>query len=1496
MSHGFEQKPGGTSLVSGGSKPGTTGVGPGKRTLTGQLPTAGASSGRLPHQAEMQQAFGEDFGSVEVVLGDAKGAGASALASQESGHDVVAFDSTAPSREQVAHELTHVVQLRRFGAGTGGHSSIDDASEREARDLAPRAAAGEAVDVRAAPSARVLRDGDVAQNIYDKLHGMPFDDEAGALADLRRDTNRGGTCKTYKASYQVTLWADFTDNASGSILRQALALLLPHMTLLERLATHLGWDDDEGSILQTILNASNTEIATAGGAKGLKKYVDELDPSDGYRAMQRIQPGEGVANVVWLLDAGNGWIWDDEGPVATAIMGLSPAQRLELWKDHNAAFSMFNAADKATIGRMCAGSDGKTATNDATAASVRMELATDGLGTDEDGALAAVAFAGSRRDEQARNQAALDSRRGADGKPLTDAQRRELDQRQAEIGNVNGLLTPRAGEGGRLDDKSFLGRVQDDMDAGTLDAALTTAHAGALTRAKQALLMTMGDTGIDIDEDAALAVLRGVQGDVALAPGETIESLGPDEVRRRRDASAAQIRHALRADPDLKPVWDALDSDERNYADAITSGDSYATAIAELTRAFEGVDTDEAKILRIVRDMAPADRDRLYVRPPSIIDRIRSWPLANAAFLRTFETVLQTGQIPAEGALEAASGVLGAGTDEAMITDVLHGMSAGERTRYRRGYMLAHRGDTGTAQIAPSGPLTPADQAALDAYNELYARLRHELDGKELDAALTTLLGLPSVAEMQSDAGRFDAATIMLLRQRERLRMSGGATDLVTTTDDTAASAHVEFESRYNQALETAATIDAAEFAVLVHLDTQFGSRFQDYQSTVSMVSEIAGTVAAVVAAAVVIIASGGTATAAAPGVIAWLAANSTLIATSAAASALAQIVASEVTGGDFNEAIGADGARQALSGAINGALAVCGAALAERAATLVGLSGRALTAQIARSAASATETSVAGRAFARGALTGLIDGSLSGAVGDLAMTLTDAETWRRSVWDVLARAGGALVRGGLLGGVTGAAAGGLLEAAQGLLRARALRNVAVSMDESLGLRAAIDFTIEESGGISGLTLRFGPQTTDGDLAAHVERIAVIQRASRVLSRARQLATTSGHAQQEVTKIESMIQDRLRQLKTGLSPETRQVIDAELDVLQANLDEFSRVAGSGDAALGAGHIGRPDAPPGYPEPPAGHYYRKRGDGWDLQLYPDMEAGTPRFTLEDNGEGGWRLVSRDSLGAAPAPRFPHGTTPDQAFDQLTSPDSRSSFKQYWEMLRDNRLATRDEVVAAMLAPGDRTEDSVRHALKQAFEARVLDRTMRTADGIVLDEAQSMLELRRLTQNLNSSDRGNLTEAWYFRRHDGIAAHPRMTRDANPGVEGRGGRGVRSPDFVDDKTLVEVKSTRIGLGPEEHLQIDDNLSVALAGGTVTLEDGTVRTIDSVRVVFTDIRGARGSADKLTRWLRGRADFTLEVFGRNGASQRITRENFGNLLRDHGVDSLEALLGAL
>lgn len=1438
----------------------------------------------------MSRSFGEDFSDVQVRAGGASGG--SALATYEGGRDVIQFDSAAPSREQVAHELTHVVQRRRFGEGSGGFSRMADDSEVEARDLGARAAAGHAVDVRTAPSAAMQRDGDVAQNIHDKLHGW-VDDETGALADLRGDRDRRTTVTTYRTRFSIELWTDFIDNASGDTLRQALALLWPFMTLLQRLETMTGFDDDEDGILQTIQNASDAEVRAA--RDGIQTYLDELDVPDQYTARRRVWPEQPVENVVWLLQNGDGWVWDDEGPVATAVMGLTPTQRVQLWTDHQALVrAMFSWDDSEQIRRMCVTDDGEMAT-DTDAARVRMQLATDGAGTDEEGVVAAVASAGNSRDELARINATLggDPPRGADGEVLTAAQIAALQRRRTEFGDPSTLLTPQTGSDGELTEDSFLGRVEGDMDAGTVDAAMATAHAGAFDRAKQALLLTQDWTS-NVDEEAVLRILREIPGELTLEPGETADALSPEVIRQRREASAARIRTQLRADPQLAHIFGALSDSEGAFATQMETGDTYGVAVYELTEAYEGIDTDEAAILRVLRDMPRADRERMRdaVPPEAIITRIRNWGLGEE-FYSAFEEVLRTGVIPADHALNAAFGDWGDGTDEDMAMDVFRGMVAADRAKYRRGYLLSRTRDTRADRVcAPGISLSPDDQAALDAYNALYARMDDEFETEELDQAMVTLLGLPSMAEIQTGQGRVDAATIMLHRQRDRLEMGAGLTDGFTTTDDTAEAAHVEFESRYNQAMEDG-DISEEAFLVLIGLDEQFNNRFQTYSDTANMVSQIAGTVAAVVVGVIVIIVSGTTAT---PGVLAWLAANAPLMAGAGTASAIAQVAVSEATGGDFNEATGADGAQQALSGFLNGAMMVAGAGLAEQAATLVGLTGASLTAAIARQAAGVVQVAVRGRAFARGVLTGLIDGTLGGAVNELAMTLTDLETYRRGVWHVLGQAGAALMRGGFMGGVTGAATGGLVEVAQAMLAQRRIAQVVVRIDHELGLGAHVDFDINPTGGLDNLTLRFGPQATEGDIVAHVARLETLQRASRMLGEARRLATTAGHAEQEVLKIEQMVMDRMRQLRGGLSPETRAMIESELDVFRANLDEFRRVAASGDASLGSGTISRPDAPPGYPSPPAGHYYRQRAGGWDLQLYPDLDPGTPRFTLEPDGNGGWRTISREGASGAPAARFPDGTTPDQAFDQLTGPDSRSSFKQYWEMLRDNNLATREQVIAAMLSPGGRSEDSVRHGLKEAFRDRVLERSLFTAPGVLREEAESMRTLRTLTENLNSSDRGNLTEAWYARRNPGMVGHPSMTAEANPGVVGREGRGVRAPDFVEGQTLVELKSTRQGIGPEEVTQVNDDLLVAGNNGTVTLPDGTTRTISSVRLVFSNIDGARGAADQLAIWIRTKSFFSVEVWGTNGVRTTISQANLPGLLQQHGVDSLAALLARL
>lgn len=101
--------------------------------------TSGAASS-LPHQAQMERAFGEDFSGVSAHLGtpEAKaglqGLGAHAAALGES----VAFADANPDPGLVAHELAHVVQQR--GSGSGGGVQPKAVSVSQPGDAAEQAA------------------------------------------------------------------------------------------------------------------------------------------------------------------------------------------------------------------------------------------------------------------------------------------------------------------------------------------------------------------------------------------------------------------------------------------------------------------------------------------------------------------------------------------------------------------------------------------------------------------------------------------------------------------------------------------------------------------------------------------------------------------------------------------------------------------------------------------------------------------------------------------------------------------------------------------------------------------------------------------------------------------------------------------------------------------------------------------------------------------------------------------------------------------------------------------------------------------------------------------------------------------------------------------------------------------------------------------------------------------------------------------------------------
>jgi len=139
---------------------------------------ATASGGRTLDartQREMGSRFGHDFSQVRIhtdaqASESAQFVGANAYAV---GSDIVFGEGryapgTTDGTRLLAHELTHVVQQARQGPGDPSRvSRRGDASEQEAQRVAEEVLGGNAVDVTAAPTAAIAREGGDSDNPFE---------------------------------------------------------------------------------------------------------------------------------------------------------------------------------------------------------------------------------------------------------------------------------------------------------------------------------------------------------------------------------------------------------------------------------------------------------------------------------------------------------------------------------------------------------------------------------------------------------------------------------------------------------------------------------------------------------------------------------------------------------------------------------------------------------------------------------------------------------------------------------------------------------------------------------------------------------------------------------------------------------------------------------------------------------------------------------------------------------------------------------------------------------------------------------------------------------------------------------------------------------------------------------------------------------------------------------------------------------------------------------
>ena len=584
-----------------------------------------------------------------------------------------------------------------------------------AEDAKTHAAGARGADAAADASAT-----ERARAIHEAFHGSLFsEDEERALEQLR---GQGVAAirrirSAYQAAYGRKLEDEFASYCDGAQAAEALALIWPVMPVIDRLARNTGlMGDNEDGMMDVLRTATRSELAVAATDPRLEDLLDELSDDQQYEARRLIWPEQTREHVLWRIERAHGTFNDDEDAVYSALLDLGPAERRALWDEREQHLSFLSESELALFRRMCVGEDGGAAT-DAAALDMRMEIATEGLGTDDEAVSLVVGRVASLAEEETRLRATLDAGVTPEGEALSAEQRAALEARLSEIGGVHeNLLTSQRDGSGALAEDSFLGRLHGDVGADEYGAFSGAMGGNAYESAKQQLLDAVGV--LNDDEDAIYRAFRDLRAPLELPPGRTTADYSPDELRQMQEQATDALRQRLRKDPDLAPVWSALDQDELAVLEVHAAGDTYQIAIHQLGEAYHGINTDEARIVRIVAGMSAVDRARMMEEQPPIYTEMMAGLDTDEAALVT--EVFRTGRVPTEQALDLAMGGWGDGTDEEMLLDSLGSMSDEERRGYRLGYWLHKQGR------AAEDMEGEVQQQALQRFRDLHARMEAE--------------------------------------------------------------------------------------------------------------------------------------------------------------------------------------------------------------------------------------------------------------------------------------------------------------------------------------------------------------------------------------------------------------------------------------------------------------------------------------------------------------------------------------------------------------------------------------------------------------------------------------------------------------------------------------------------------------------------------------------------------------------------------------------------
>jgi hypothetical protein len=288
-------------------------------------------------------------------------------------------------------------------------------------------------------------------------------------------------------------------------------------------------------------------------------------------------------------------------------------------------------------------------------------------------------------------------------------------------------------------------------------------------------------------------------------------------------------------------------------------------------------------------------------------------------------------------------------------------------------------------------------------------------------------------------------------------------------------------------------------------------------------------------------------------------------------------------------------------------------------------------------------------------------------------------------------------------------------------------------------------------------------------------------------------------------------------------------------------------------------------------------YGKKKDSKSLQEFIDWYRDGKVYDIESN-----RWKNREGPVTKPKEFFLAGTKPETAFERLAGDKSTSTFKEYFEVLQKQGLATKETILKDMepmlkLDEGEQVSlDRVRHTLKEKYHGKLLDKMFVAADGTSLKPEASQQKMLEITRGLNSADKGPMTEDWVQRTRETAdpkfkgapqqvevkkSDHPAITKD-------------REIDRIEADVANEIKSTDDYLSPKDKAQIDDNLKLVGKDGTTVTVNGKPVAIKRNRITMTSPEGARKNAAYLGGQVRASGgQLEIEVYNKLGQREVFT-----------------------